>query len=289
MRLSNIAIMRAFFILIFIVGIGLGGLYLSRKGGDLSPNTDQADSAKNPSADSLASHVAQDPVMQEIRLAADLGTNGDFPAAATRLHALLNHPTSEVHLPVIKNILGEVNITQLLTAAEGPNKVVHTIVRGDAIARIANQYGVPAELIFRANGLMNLNIRVGDTLFIPQLDARVVIYLGHSVLQIFDGELFFKEYPLLSARVPQGTTLPMESVVSEKIAMKDGKRVAFGEVDYFATQRSITLRTPGLNIQALPERSSGGGSMPAGFVLHVADMDELFLLLHRGTPVQIVN
>ncbi|MFQ3577957.1 MAG: LysM peptidoglycan-binding domain-containing protein, partial [Verrucomicrobiia bacterium] len=257
--------MRAFLILVFIVGLGLGGLFFARNGATIVGRNKEAASAGDKVAESGTPAGAADPALQELRLAADLAANGDFMAASTRLRALLEDPSAQAHLSTIKNVLGEVNITHLLTPAEGPNKIVHSIVRGDSIARIASRYNVPADLIFRANGLMNLNIRVGGTLFIPQLDARVVIYRGHAVLQIFDGDAFFKEYPLVSARIPSGVILPTETVVAEKIAMKDGKRVAFGEADYFATQRSITLRSPGLNIQALPPGAVGGAS-PTGFV-----------------------
>lgn len=231
-----------------------------------------------------------DPVYLRLREAASAAGDGELARAREILRGLIADPSAAGYLPTIKTLLGEVNLTLLLEPGEGPGKVPYVVQAGDAIARIAARTGAPAELIVRANNLQGLTIRKGDTLHIPVVDAAVVIYLRHAVLQVYDGENFLKEYPVREIRLPQGVKAPIETAVAEKISSRRGERVAFGDPAYFNAARAITLRGAGLSIYA-PGADNDPGIVPggAGFRLDPADLDEIFLLVKRGTPVQILE
>lgn len=230
-----------------------------------------------------------DPEFKLIKEAATAAGDGDLVKARDILRGLLTNPAAAPHLAVIKSLLGEVNLTLLLEPGPAPGKTPYVVQAGDAIAKIASKTGAPAELIVRSNNLQGLTIRKGDTLHIPVIDAAVVIYLRHAVLQLFDGDNFLKEYPIREMRLPPGAKFPLETTVQEKISAREGERVAFGDPAYFSASRTITLRAAGFNIHA-PGSDNKPGLVPGGtgFRLDPADLDEIFLLVKRGTPVQIL-
>ncbi len=215
--------------------------------------------------------------------------DGDLIKAQQMLRELLAKPADVKHLPVIKSLLGEVNLTLILQPGESPGKSTYVVQPGDAISKIAAKTGAPAELIVRANNLQGTTIRNGDTLHIPILNIAIVIYLQHSVLQIFDGDDFLKEYPIRGFKLPPGAKFPLETQVLEKISLQDGVRVAFGDPAYFNATRTITTRASGFNIHATDNDGKNakvqGGT---GFSLDPTDLEEIFLLVKNGTPVQIL-
>ena len=47
--------------------------------------------------------------------------------------------------------------------------------KGDSLVKIASKFKSNAELIFRANNMETINLKIGQKLVIPQLDISVVV------------------------------------------------------------------------------------------------------------------
>lgn len=190
-----------------------------------------------------------------------------------------SYPTSP-KLTEARAALGEINVGSVFAPDESGNKIAYTVVSGDALAKIATKFKTNADLIFRVNNLETINLKIGQQLFIPQLEPSLVIDRAASTVTLLNQGVFFKEYPIVALK--NAGKSPVETKIGDKIVMAGSNRVAFGDKNYAGAERWLMLGG-GLAIRGLPE----GGEPPNGIILSAPDMDELFLLTSRGAPVTI--
>jgi len=197
---------------------------------------------------------------------------------------LLDFPDSPKS-PDVRAALGNLNAAELFSPVPGPGKEPYAVVKGDALAKIATKTGAGAELIFLSNNLPSINLSIGQVLQIPKLEIAAEIDRAAKTLTLTNAGQFFKSYPVVSARVgglAAGKSL--ETKVSDKFAMFDSKRVAFGSKEYPAAERTVMLAPGGVMLRAAP---SDGSAPPPGIVLSPEDLAEIYVLVTRGTPVTI--
>lgn len=187
--------------------------------------------------------------------------------------------------PEARKLLGTMNAEALFSTDPGPDKSVYTVVRGDALVKIAAKTGTGAELIYRVNNLESINLQIGQELVVPKLDTSIVIDRATNTLTVLNNTAFFAEYPIVSLTIPK--TLA-ETKVADKIALYDNKRVAFGDKNYAGSDRWLMLGQ-GVVIRSLPPPAEGAPppSTPPGIIVSPEAMDEIFLLVSRGNPVTI--
>jgi len=191
-----------------------------------------------------------------------------------------------------KEALGEMNADIVLTTFPDESKTNYTVVSGDSMIRIANKTGTNAELIYRANNMSSINLDIGRELLIPTMDPAIVIDGEALTLTLYNGGEFFKEYPILSYGLPGGKLpAPGQTTVKDKLALSDGKRVAFASSGFADSDRWLMLGIPGLIIRGTPPPQDPAAEspppMPPGIILAPGDAEELFVLVSQGTPVTI--
>ncbi len=184
-----------------------------------------------------------------------------------------------------KSALGRINVDQIFADEESPKKVPYTVVSGDSLLRIAGKTDSNGELIMRANNLLSIDLRIGQKLLIPKVAAAIFVDREAKTLTLLDDGNFFKEYPVLSIKA-SGT--PVDTKVSDRLAMRGSDRVAFGSRDYASAERWLML-DDGDTIRGVVREADGSlpASLPPGIVLANEDMTEIFPLVSRGTPVTI--
>ncbi len=201
---------------------------------------------------------------------------------------LTDHPSSN-KISDARKQLGDLNIEEFFSRTPGPNKAEYVVVPGDSLARIAAKNKVSFDLIIRANNIDRLLIHPGDRFMIPTGSFSLEISAKDKLITLKDNGVFFKDYPLMVASLPPNP--PAEGiVVSEKIAWHDGKRVAFGDKNYVGSSRWITLSSNGLTLWSVIEDGSPADveAPGAGAQLSPGDLEEIFALVNRGTPVTIL-
>jgi len=215
----------------------------------------------------------------------------DFDAARTAYLNFINQYPDSGKLAEVKAKVGEWNADLALTSAPAEGKTNYTVVSGDSLIRIASKTGANAELIYRANNMNSINLQIGQELVIPQIEPSLVIDGEAGTLTLYNGTQFFKEYPMLSYGLPGGKMPKQgETRIKDKLALSDGKRVAFGSSDFADSDRWLMLDIPGLVIRGAPEQEFEGetpAAMPPGIILAPGDAEELFVLVSQGTPVTI--
>lgn len=173
------------------------------------------------------------------------------------------------------------------TAFPAEWKEPYTVVSGDSLSRISTRTGAPMDWIMKVNNLTTHDLSVGQQLLTPNLDVRLVLSLTEERLFVFAGDELFFAFPVTVP--PEMNVSRGEGPVSEKISMGPTGRVAFADRHYAGGAKSVLLSLPGLEFAAMPDPAPDGetAAIPRGILLSTPDMEELFLLVKRGTPVLI--
>jgi hypothetical protein len=200
------------------------------------------------------------------------------------------HPQS-TKLADAKAAIGEINMGFIYTSEPGPDKIDYTVVGGDSLVKIAAKTKSNAELILRSNNLASIDLQIGQQLRIPQMDTAIVIDRAAKTLALTNHGQLLKEYPLLALDLPAAARGkdPVATQVKDKVALHGAERVAFGGRDYVGSERWLMLGIANAVVRGRPDPDASGqpAPMPPGIVVSQEDIEEIFPLVSRGTPVTI--
>jgi LysM repeat protein len=276
----DMAIVRTLIILA-LVGLILGGsaffayeLYWKPRKLDWE---DKTSSLKEPAA---VRHYS----LPAFEKAAGIQRSGDIQGARDAWEAFIQNYPDSPKIAEAKSVLGSINTGLLLSPNPSPDKTSYSVGKGDSLVKIASKFKSNAELIFRVNNMQTINLKIGQQLAIPQLDVSVIVDRKARTLRLVNRGQFFKEYQIVAMKTPAGPG-PAQTKVTDKVALHESKRVAFGDRNYLGSDRVIMLGSGGLAIRGLREGSEG--APPPGIIVAEADIEEIFLLVSRGTPVTI--
>jgi LysM repeat protein len=235
-------------------------------------------------ASSQAPAAVPDYTLPAFEKAAGLQRTGEIDRARTAwVEFIRNYPDSP-KIAEAKTALGSINTGQVFSPVPSPEKTSYAVSKGDSLVKIASKFKSNAELIFRVNNLQTINLKIGQQLVIPQLDMSIVVDRKARTVTLLNRGQFFKEYHAVALKTPGVSTSP-QTKVADKIALQGSNRVAFGDKNYSGSERWIMLGSGGLAIRGLPE--GAGATPPPGIIVARPDIEEIFLLVSRGTPVTI--
>jgi len=228
------------------------------------------------------------PEYRKIRL---IKESGDLIAARQAyLNFLDAYPYSGVANEAKKD-LGEINTDIIFSQYEDPQKVEYIVKSGDTLNRIASRTDTTTELIMRSNNLETIMINIGDRYLIPQPDFSLTIDHENQTVTLYNKNRFFKEYPVQKWNLPAHRgDAPSQGEVREKIAWKNGKRLRIEDPEFAGSARWVMTSLPGLTLYSAPGEGIDVPAQdipPTGLGLTFPDMDEIAVLVRRGTPVTI--
>jgi len=214
----------------------------------------------------------------------------DTPEAQGAIQNFLDAYPESPMSPAARAAIGRINASRLLSPDPSPEKTPYTVVQGDSLVKIAAKFKSGAELIYRANRLATINLKIGQQLMIPKLDTALVVDRTANSVTLLNAGAFVREYPVTSLKLPPAAAKgSLETKVADKVAMKGSVRAAFGTKDYEGSDRWLMLGAAGIVLRGAPAPAADGTTppMPPGIVLDPADAEEIFVLTTRGTPVTI--
>ena len=229
------------------------------------------------------------PEYRKIRM---IKESGDLVAARKAyLNFLETYPYSTV-ADKAKKDLGEVNTDIIFSQYEDPEKVEYIVKSGDTLNRIASRTGSNTELIMRSNNLETILINIGDRLLVPKPDFSLTVDREEKTVTLYNTGNFFKEYAVQEWKLPEKKgSVHSQGEVREKIAWRDGKRLRIGDQEYSGSARWVMTSLPGLTFYSSRSKETTEGQQidipPAGLGLSFSDMDEIAVLVTRGTPVTL--
>ena len=147
-------------------------------------------------------------------------------------------------------MLGQVNISMLLSRYPAPGKSEYIVKKGDVIARVASKMKTTPDLIMRMNNMNSTMLRIGERLMISHPDFSLFIQRNERVVVLLDHGQFFKRYHVQNVKLLGRQAPKISTRVAEIMAWKNGKRVGFGSKEYaaaragFGWRPTVTLYTP---------------------------------------------
>jgi LysM repeat protein len=230
--------------------------------------------------------------LPEFRAAEKLRSEGKLTEARAALTAFIQTYPSGLHVGEAQDLLGEVNISILLSDYPAPEKEEYAVRSGDVLARIASKFKSTPEMIMRTNNLSGTMLRIGQKLFISRTEFSILIQRNAKLLYLLDREHFFKRYHLHEEKLPANPAPKINTRVAEIMAWKDGKRVGLGSRQILNSTRWIRLGTPGYVIYSEPDDSHQILEIPPpaqGIGMTASDVEELSSLVNTRTAVTIVQ
>jgi hypothetical protein len=264
-----------------------------------------------------AATATPDPAIPEFQRLKKLQASGITPSLRDSWSAWIEANPKSPLLPEGRRLLGSANMALIFQPNENPALITYTVVKGDSLAKIASKQHSNAELIQKANQLPGINLQIGQQLVIPQLKLSIELDRASRTLTLLNNGTYLKEYPLLSSPPAPSTPAKINTKVLDKSAVAGSKRLAFGDKAYATSEKSILIaQAPAIvaapEVPAVPPApaqpasslSTNAGTnatpaaspvaasptpppMPPGYVLGNADLQEVFALVSRNTPVII--
>jgi len=129
-------------------------------------------------------------------------------------------------------------------------------------------------------------LRVGTVLLVTQPDFSVVVDRKQHTVTLLNHYKFFRQYKATTwnAPIPKKSQekVAITGKVTDKMAWKNGARVAFGSKDYMDSDRWVELSVKGFTFY-----TDGGQKPPSGIGFAPDEMQELSTLLSKNVPVSI--
>jgi LysM repeat protein len=233
---------------------------------------------------------APDPSLPDFQRAQQLWQENKLVEAREAFERFLQmHPYSS-KLDEAREALGEINADIFFSAAPGPDKQEYIVKKGDVLVRIAKKTGTSAELIMRANNLDGTLLQIDDRLIIPEADFSLVINRQDQAVTLSNKGKFFKKYKAKEWTAPPARgSAAASGKITEKIAWREGERVAFGSEEYAGSTRWIMTNIPGYALYTVPDEQPDEKKIPPppGIGLGAEQMEELSALLNRNVPITI--
>lgn len=231
--------------------------------------------------------------LPEFQAAALLRQEGKLAEARSALTAFLQKYPNSQRSEDARDLLGEVNMSILLSKYPSPEKQEYIVKSGDVLARVAAKMKTTPELIMRTNNLSGTMLRIGDRLLISKPEFSLFLQRKGQTVVLLDKGAFFKRYRAKTVKVGPKQPPRITTRVAETMAWRNGKRVGFGTKEFIGSARWIRLAAPGYYLYVEPTSANAepGGvpPPPTGFGMAAQDLEELSGLVNSKTAVTITD
>ena len=205
---------------------------------------------------------------------------------------LVNHPDAEDIAGIQKELEG-LNMNIIFSGIEVPGKtVMHEVVVGDTLGKIAKTYKTTVELIKRCNNLKSDIIRIGQRLRVWTGTFNMLVDKSQNILILKDGNEVLKVYNVSTGEnnsTPIGT-FEIASKLVDPVWFNRGVVVPPESPENVLGTRWLGFDLPGYGIHGTIEPDSIGQQVTAGCVRMLnADVEEIYSLIPKGTKVVIVD
>jgi len=247
------------------------------------------------------------PIVAEIENARQLRAEGKLAEAQRLLRNQLRLHGRRPEAKAARALLGEVN-TEMFFSTDVPfGKTEYVVKRGDSLWRIARKLDSTPAVIMRTNRMESDLIKPGDRLLVPNAEFTVTLDLPNERAVVHTGDGFFKQYPIVSINLPHHIQSAITTKTKASAFWKDGAMLNNpSSAERAAGTPWLHLALGGYILYGVSEEegvsesaveiSDGATDAPRhpdlprhGIALLKEDLEELQLLIGRGTPVTIIG
>lgn len=187
----------------------------------------------------------------------------------------------------------KLNRKMLFSKYETPDSVMHEVVKGDSLHKIAKKYKTTVGFIKRVNGLKKDVVFLGSKLKIPQGNFKTGVDISKNLLTVY-----FNDKPVERYRVGTGSDATPTPIGTFKITdklenptwYKTGAVIPPGSPDNGLGTRWLGFDKKGYGIHGTNEPESIGKHESSGCVRMLnKNVEQIYALLPSGSEVTIVR
>jgi len=219
---------------------------------------------------------------------------GRKPVEAKQIYQEIieNYPEIE-DIAQVQQELHQLNMDLILSNRPVEGKtVMHDVVPGDTLGKIASKYGVKIGFIKRSNGLKNDVIRVGQKIRIWQGDFNVYVDKSQNILLLKDGDEVITIYSVATGEnnsTPVGEFTIVSRLI-DPVWFNRGVVVPPESPQNELGSRWLGFDIPGYGIHGTPKPETVGQQVTAGCIrMRNEDVEELYDFLPMGSKVVVVD
>jgi len=280
-------------LIILVAAVALMGYAIGRwREASPAPAPPPQTSAPAPAAEPAKAAPAPVADTELLNKALALRNDGKLADARELLRELLQKAADQPGAAEARKALGEINIRLILSMEPAPEKQDYVVQPGDSLKKIAQQFGTTVECIVKANSLRDAAvIQPGQRLRVTPTKFAVTVSRKDNTLLVTDDGKFFKLYRVGTGQystTPAGSFQIADRIPNPVWWREDGQIVPFGHKDNILGKYWLALNIPRYGIHGTWEPESIGHQSSQGCVrLLNEDVEELFIILPVGTPVEI--
>lgn len=221
---------------------------------------------------------------------------GTMSGAKEKLDRLIEMDLDPEIRQRVEKMLGEVNMNLLLSRSLLEGDEFYEVKPNDNPTRIARQFGIEVGLLISCNNITNPRaLPPGRRLKIPKVNFSIVVDLSQNTLALLNEGKFFKKYRVRTGKsdrlTPTGQFTIRDKMINPRWNDPDtGKSYPGGHPENELGSRWLEFDRAGLGIHGTIHPDSIGQYASRGCVgMLKEDVEELFDLVPRGTPVTITG
>ena len=213
-------------------------------------------------------------------------------AKALYQEIIKNYPDQE-NIASVQKELEALNMELLFSGQAVPGKtVIHEVVPGDSLVRIAKKYGTTVDLIRQSNNIKGDVIRAGQKLRVWTGKFNIFVDKSQNVLILKDGNDVVKVYNVSTGEnnsTPTGA-YKITTKLEDPVWFHKGVVVPPESPQNVLGTRWLGFDLPGYGIHGTVEPQTIGQQVTAGCVRMInEEVEELYSIVPMGTEVVIVN
>ncbi len=214
-------------------------------------------------------------------------STGALRGGVEKLHELMKFYDDSEFYAEAKRVVGEINVDRLLSKSVTPGKGEYIVQNGDTLVRIAQRTRSTVGYVIHVNGRMGTGLQKGDQLIVSPLEFSILISLSEKTLTLSMGAgKFFKEYHLEGYRLPQNSSSEFDTEIKSLIVGSGATLIPVATSRYIAADKELRCVRRGVPLRSISV-SVEKNKYTTGFFLNRGDLEELALLIRRGTKVHV--
>jgi len=218
--------------------------------------------------------------------------NGEFVNAQNAYRELITEFPDHENIDIIQKEYENLTMQIIFSNTSTENTVIHEVVSGDSLGRLAKKYNTTIDLIKTSNSLKSDIIRIGQKLRIWTAPFNIFVDKSQNILMLKTGEKVVKVYNVSTGAnnsTPVGE-FTITTKLTDPVWFNRGVVVPPESPENVLGSRWLGFDLPGYGIHGTVEPETIGKQVTAGCVrMRNEEVEELYSIIPFGTKVVITN
>lgn len=201
-------------------------------------------------------------------------------------------PVTHPLYPKACDMLGQASFHLLNEGKDPADFLDYEVQAGDSLARLAKKYGTGVQEIMEASGIERTSLKIGQKLRIPLSTWGIRIDRENSRIFLDKNGRLFNVYPIQTGTRGRGMKPGLYRIVSKQtdpVWKSEGQTVAAHTPENPLGSCLLALNSQNAEKPGIHGRSGATSRSGVWFSMTEADIRELFRLVPKGTPVEILE